>query len=380
MATIVRSATKVRQGNLTLYATSLTVRHLCMPGMYRIDRLDPMANTNGFQRLLEHRRAKRLSEYLSDGLGDGDAFLPTSLFLATEKDIAFDHSTNSIAFEIDKVGPFDVVDGQHRIAGLLLAAEKDRRFLDFEIPVNIAVSLDVISQMCHFLIVNTTQRSVDRSVAQQIVARLTKMVDVAKLPTIPRWIRRQVDRGEDARALDMVTYLNTEESSVWFGKIRMANDARKDKSVTIHQKTFVESIKRYILVSAHPLSAIGIDIHKQQRALTNYWNAICDLLCDFDSAQESVVMKGNGVHFFHLVSQTAFHQAAGRKDFTQSSFRMIFERAFRALPVEDFRLGTIDYWLAGGEASGLNQGALRRLAASMNRAMNAVKYGFEARL
>ena len=28
--------------------------------------------------------------------------------------------------------------------------------------MNIAVSLDEISQMCHFLIVNTTQRSVDR--------------------------------------------------------------------------------------------------------------------------------------------------------------------------------------------------------------------------
>lgn len=32
---------------------------------------------------------------------------------------------------------------------------------EFQIPVNIATELDAISQMCHFLIVNTTQKSVD---------------------------------------------------------------------------------------------------------------------------------------------------------------------------------------------------------------------------
>jgi hypothetical protein len=80
--------------------------------------------------------------------------------------------------------------------------------LEFEIPVNIAVNLDDISQMCHFLIVNTTQRSVDRAIEQQIVARLTKMIGLEKTPTMPRWIRRQVEKGEDARALAVANHLN----------------------------------------------------------------------------------------------------------------------------------------------------------------------------
>ncbi|RYF07913.1 MAG: DGQHR domain-containing protein, partial [Deltaproteobacteria bacterium] len=272
------------------------------------------------------------------------------------------------------------VDGQHRIAGLLLAAERDRRFLDFEVPVNLAVSLNLVSQMCHFLIVNTTQRSVDRSVGQQIVARLTRLVELERLPTIPRWIRRQVDRGEDARALQMVAYLNSESISHWCGRIRMANDDRRDRNMTIHQKSFVESIKKYILASAHPLAALGIDAYKQQRALCNYWNAVADLLIDPEAELDSVVMKSNGVNFFHLVSQTAFHQAASRKDYTQHAFRVILERAFRALPMEDFRLGTAEFWLSGSEAGGLNQAALRRLASTLNRAMNAAPASREARL
>ena len=55
-----------------------------------------------------------------------------------------------------------------------MAAERDPRVLDFEVPVNIAVNLPWIAQMCHFLIVNTTQKSVDKSVEQRIVARLTE--------------------------------------------------------------------------------------------------------------------------------------------------------------------------------------------------------------
>lgn len=50
--------------------------------------------------------------------------------------------------------------------------------LDFEIPVNIAIELTPIEQMCHFLIVNTTQNSVDKGVEQRINARLTAALDV----------------------------------------------------------------------------------------------------------------------------------------------------------------------------------------------------------
>ena len=33
-----------------------------------------------------------------------------------------------------QIGPFNVVDGQHRIAGLVLAADKNPELLQFEIP------------------------------------------------------------------------------------------------------------------------------------------------------------------------------------------------------------------------------------------------------
>jgi hypothetical protein len=86
--------------------------------------------------------------------------------------------------EIDsaKVCPFSVVDGQHRVEDLRMAAEKDPRVHDFQIPVVIAVELSKLEQMCHFLIVNTTQKSVDTSVEQRIYARLSAALDVEEFP------------------------------------------------------------------------------------------------------------------------------------------------------------------------------------------------------
>jgi hypothetical protein len=100
-----------------LYATSLQVRDLKRPNFHTINKLDPDDAGPGYQRLHNEGRAKRLADYLLDGQTAKDAFLPTSIFLATNKNISFDSSTNTITFDVDQIGPFNVVDGQHRIAG-----------------------------------------------------------------------------------------------------------------------------------------------------------------------------------------------------------------------------------------------------------------------
>lgn len=209
---ITRPASKIQQGNLRLFASSLRVADLKVPDFFRIDTLDSGLGV-GYQRVLNEARAKRLSEYLLDGHKEKEAFLPTSIFLATDKLLPFDEATNTITIDTEKTGAFNVVDGQHRIRGLILASEKDSSMDSFEVPVNIAIDLDEISQMCHFLIVNTTQKSVDAAIEQQIVARLTDLINFKKMPVLPRWIQRQVDRGEDQRALALVQFLNTSPDS-----------------------------------------------------------------------------------------------------------------------------------------------------------------------
>jgi len=133
--TITCPAARVNQGNLRLYTTSLTVRDLMTNNFYDIERLDPEnPNDRGYQRLLNKARAKKLADYLTEGQENHDAFLPTSIFLATDKDVVFDPATNSISFDVTEICPFAVVDGQHRLEGLKMAAEKNPDLLDFEVP------------------------------------------------------------------------------------------------------------------------------------------------------------------------------------------------------------------------------------------------------
>ena len=218
MPAITIPAAKVQQGSLQLFATSIKVRDLVATGFYSVETLDPEdPHDTGYQRLLNTARAKKLADYIIKGQDSKDAFLPTSVLLATDKSVPYDEHTNRIVINTSEIGPFSVVDGQHRLEGLKLAAQKDARVLDFEVPVNIAINLPRIAQMCHFLIVNTTQRSVDKSVEQRIIARLTEALDVEDLPSLPKWITNIVERGEIDKAVKYADYLNETPDSPWKG-------------------------------------------------------------------------------------------------------------------------------------------------------------------
>ena len=368
MPQLERPAAKICQGNLILYATSLRVRDLRQVNFYRIDTLDPNQGT-GYQRILNETRANRLAEYLLSGHRTLECFLPTSILLATEQSLDFDLKTNTLTID-HREGAFNVVDGQHRIRGLVLAAAREPTLNDFEVPVNIAVNLNPISQMTHFLIVNTTQRAVDKAIEQQIVARLTQMIDFENTPVLPRWIQRQVDKGEDARALAIAQYLNDDPQSAWYGKIRMANEDDAAGEVTINQKSFVTSLKKTVLVPSNPIATDQWTVDKQQRVLGNYWRAIEELLVDADD-ERSVVFKTNGLHLFHSASSTIFTYLANLKDFRRDTIRKLLGTAFNNLPTESLELADPEFWRRGGKASGLNQAAIRKYATALATAVHS---------
>lgn len=269
---IILAAARVKQGDLVLFATSIKVRDLVTPGFYSVETLDPDDKSDkGFQRLLNTARAKRLADYIIKGQDSKDAFLPTSVFLATHKSIPFNEGNNTIEIDTSTTCPFSVVDGQHRLEGLKMAAQKDPRVLDFETPVNIAVNLPLIAQMCHFLIVNTTQKSVDKSVEQRIIARLSEALDVEDIPSLPKWILNTVEKGEVDKALKYVVYLNQAEDSPWKGKILMANSEADD--TTINQRSFVKAIVKYVLTANNPIAIIN-DFEKEKKIFLNYWKPL----------------------------------------------------------------------------------------------------------
>ena len=361
------AAAQVRQGGLVLYATSIRVRDLVVPGFYNVETLDPDDTSDkGYQRLLNKARAKKLADYIVKGQDSQDAFLPTSVFLATHKHIPFEASTNTIEISVADVGPFSVVDGQHRLEGLKMAAEKDSRVLDFEVPVNIAVNLPKIVQMCHFLIVNTTQKSVDKSVEQRIIARLSDALDVEEdLPSLPKWIFNTVEKGEVDRALKYVDYLNETEGSPWFGKIKMANSASDDTSV--NQRSFVKAIVKYVLTANNPIATIIKDLDKERKIFLNYWKAITSIIDDGNAA---VLYKYNGVELFCKFSIPFFIKLQDRGSFTVSTMESLLRSCFENVEGDYAAVGHSEWWAKGGKSSFLNAGAINVVSQEMAKALH----------
>ena len=370
--TITIAASKVRQGGLVLYTTSMKVSDLVSDGFYSVETLDPEnLNDKGYQRLLNKARAKKLADYIVKGQDSQDAFLPTSVFLATDRSIPFDASTNTIAIDIGAVGPFSVVDGQHRLEGLKMASEKDPRVLDFEVPVNIAINLPKIAQMCHFLIVNTTQKSVDKSVEQRIIARLSDALDVEDdLPSLPKWIFNTVERGEVEKAVKYADYLNESPDSPWHGKIKMANTDSDE--ATVNQRSFVKAIVKYVLTANNPLSTIVKDFEKEKKIFLNYWKAIAAILDDGNAA---VLYKYNGVELFCKFSIPFFIKLQDRGSFTASTMEGLLRSCFDNVEGEYAGVGHPDWWAKGGKSSFLNAGAINVVSQEMAKALHKSSAG-----
>jgi len=370
--TVTIAASKVRQGGLVLYTTSMKVSDLVSDGFYSVETLDPEnLNDKGYQRLLNKARAKKLADYIVKGQDSQDAFLPTSVFLATDKSIPFDATKNTIAIDVGAVGPFSVVDGQHRLEGLKMAAEKDSRVLDFEVPVNIAINLPKIAQMCHFLIVNTTQKSVDKSVEQRIIARLSDALDVEDdLPSLPKWIFNTVERGEVEKAVKYADYLNETPDSPWHGKIKMANTASDE--ATVNQRSFVKAIVKYVLTANNPISTIVKDFEKEKKIFLNYWKAIAAILDDGNAA---VLYKYNGVELFCKFSIPFFIKLQDRGSFTTSTMEALLRSCFENVEGEYAGVGHPDWWAKGGKSSFLNAGAINVVSQEMAKALHKSSAG-----
>lgn len=107
---------------------------------------------DGFQRTLNKSRAQNIEKYLLYDKG----CIPSALILSAKPEANLKCCENEIEFDL-RASSFMVLDGQHRLFGLLLALEEK---YDIEIPVVIFKSLSVQDEVQLFIDINTTQKGV----------------------------------------------------------------------------------------------------------------------------------------------------------------------------------------------------------------------------
>lgn len=378
MAEVRKRAVKILQGRRTLFLAFFSVRDFCRENFYQVDRLD-VHEGKGMQRLLNQTRAKSFGKDILGADKEDEAFLPTSVLLTTDGRVSYDEERKEIFFDTDpfaKICPFDVVDGQHRIEGLKVAAQKNERLWDFPVAAVIAHDMSFPEKMLQFVTINTKQLPVDKGVIQHAIARFTNMVGVEPLPYLPQWIRRQIEAGDDDRALRIAQRLNGEKDSPWYGRIRFASDDKRHPRHTILQVPFVKSIKRHLLAKNHPLPQLAPDEDKQIRILINYWTAVEKIFIApnpiTDAATKSVVFKSNGLEFFHSISAPIFNHLAKTRTYTSDAIEKCIESAHEHLPEDVIEVMSPVFWQTGNMASGMNAAYVGELAAKFSNALAQV--------
>ena len=106
---------------------------------------------DGFQRLLDKRRARDIADYIDSGFGT----VPSAIILSAQPaaQLHFDRKTGALRFKRDRRS-FLIIDGQHRVFGFNLASRS------VKVPVVIYNKLTRADECRLFMDINTKQRPV----------------------------------------------------------------------------------------------------------------------------------------------------------------------------------------------------------------------------
>ncbi len=142
------AAVLVTQGRHKFYTLTLPADILARTCFVILRDEDPI---EGFQRLLSETRARRIADYIDNGLGT----IPTSVILSAQEtsDFEYDSRRKTVSFK-DDLRSFLVLDGQHRVYGFKLAKTNLR------IPVVIYAGLTRAEESRIFIDINTEQKPV----------------------------------------------------------------------------------------------------------------------------------------------------------------------------------------------------------------------------
>lgn len=205
------------------------------------------------QRILSSRRIVSIKDF---ALGGGD--FPANIILnwvSSARQIVENEGQFLIA---DTERSAQIIDGQHRVAGLRAAIDERANIGDLQIPVSIYQGLT--PQQCAniFLSINTEQKPVPKSLVYDLYELASEnLVDDAAL-----------------RARDIVDALNTEEDSPYLKMFKYPGEKRRKGGIAL--STAVTEMKP-LFEKKGDFEQIGMEsLELQKQALLNFWGVLAE--------------------------------------------------------------------------------------------------------
>lgn len=267
---------EISQSRHSLLLTALPIKLLAKIAYAAVRHQD--AEEGAVQRVLNQSRIAGIRSFALQG---GD--FPASIVLNNVQG-RLDRDGTTVAVP-DVARSAQIIDGQHRVAGLREALGERSDFGDHLIPVTIYEALNTVECANIFLSINTEQRPAPRSLVYDLYGVASPdLVDHAAV-----------------RARDIALALG-ENDEVYAGMIKLPNSRRQKGGIAL--STAVSAIKPLVTDNG-TLEQIGAgSLETQKQIFQNFFNALGDKYGDLWSEKDNAFLYAAGfvgaVEFLHL--------------------------------------------------------------------------------
>ena len=392
-----QKAIEVRQSesDFRLFSTSLKVGTLLSEGFYSVEPLNPRdPETGKYQRELIPGRAEEIGKYVLRALKNKDFFMPTSILLATEdkdKQVNYDEEKGTISFDTKKIGPFSVVDGQHRLGGMreaikILTEKPDTRkkikmraewdgvtvedVENIEMNILLFSGITISDQANEFLVVNTTQKALDKNFVWELHNNAIKEAKDGKITrTLPAQTEKEIGLEKNPEAEEILVYLN-QEGSPWHRRIRFVHDKVPKGKSLLKKSSFAKDVIKKLVLNEDRLSE---NLDELKESFLNYWKAVDKVLTPPEDKNVDTLWLINGASVFGSFFNDLFECLHNKGlEYTAENFENYLRKVFAEYKGER-RIDTWQFWQKGSDGGRMNKAEFKYIRKSLQHALREVR-------
>ena len=285
---------KVQQTNRHFFLTRMPADHLTRIAYASVR--GESQEEGAVQRLLNPRRIASVKEFTLAG-GDYPSCIVLNLVAKGKLKVAGEQLTLA-----DEPRLAQIIDGQHRVAGMAEAIKANSKLARLEIPVAIYEGLDSTECADIFLAINTEQKPVARTLVFDLYGIASKqLVDSSAL-----------------RARDIAIALNDFEESPYQGMIKLPGSPRVRGGIAL--STVVTGLKPLIDPKG-PLDMAGIsELSRQTSVFINLFSALKDKYGDqWDTTDNPFVYASGFMGALQLFRNKIIDYCSRQRSFSQKT-------------------------------------------------------------
>lgn len=239
---------KTTFSDIPVYTFPMNVKDVVLISYVAVRGIDPQEGA--VQRILNRRRVADIKAFILSG----NMFFNTFILNWTEPNLQPDYSNGEISIPLSPAAT-QMIDGQHRLAGLQAAMETQPEIGDKEILVSLCIGLNTQQAAQIFLNINSKQTPVPRSLIFDLFGEVDSDADHAI-----------------NRANDIAHELNDNPESPYYKAIRFPGNPRGVGIIDL--STVVSALKPHLTANGIFAGVNLTSLDLQRQVVLNYFAAI----------------------------------------------------------------------------------------------------------